>query len=330
MCGILGHFSFGDARPDVELWRALVNLLGHRGPDDSTFWHDGPFVFGHRRLSIIDLSDGSQPMATDDGRLVVVFNGEIYNYVELRDQLTARGYRFRTQSDTEVLLHGYREWRTELPCHLRGMFAFALADRARRELFVARDRFGEKPLFYTQHAGGVSFGSEMKVLAALPELRRDVDDESLAAFLCLNYVPGTATMLRDVHRIGPATWHLWAADGCVRAGAYWSPPDPREADLAVSIAFALLGALAVVVFGTLIGSYLAIHGVLQSAARNWFGLEGLPVPRPGPDLADPALGWARRLGVHALARPAPPARRRARRQHALALFPGRPAPSPPS
>jgi asparagine synthase (glutamine-hydrolysing) len=235
MCGILGHFSFGDARADVELWRALVNLIGHRGPDDSTFWHDGPFVFGHRRLSIIDLAEGSQPMATDDGRLVVVFNGEIYNYVELRDQLTARGYRFRTQSDTEVLLHGYREWRTELPCRLRGMFAFALADRARRELFVARDRFGEKPLFYTQHAGGVSFGSEMKVLAALPELRRDVDDESLAAFLCLNYVPGTATMMRDVQRIGPATWHLWAADGCLRAGSYWSPPDPREADLAVSM-----------------------------------------------------------------------------------------------
>jgi asparagine synthase (glutamine-hydrolysing) len=236
MCGILGHFSFGDARPDVEWWRAHVNLLAHRGPDDSTFWHDGPFVFGHRRLSIIDLAEGHQPMATDDGRLVVTFNGEIYNYVELRDQLTARGYRFRTQSDTEVLLHGYREWGTELPVRLRGMFAFAIADRGRRELFVVRDRFGEKPLFYTQQSGGVSFGSEVKVLAALPGLRREIDDESLASYLCLNYVPGTATMLRGVHRLGAATWRLWAADGCVRVGSYWTPPDARDPDLGISMA----------------------------------------------------------------------------------------------
>src|SRR5688572_29313684 len=235
MCGILGHFSFGGSRPDIELWRALVNLVGHRGPDDSTFWHDGPFAFGHRRLSIIDLSEGGQPMATDDGRLVVTFNGEIYNYIELRAQLIARGHCFRTQSDTEVLLHGYREWRTELPSRLRGMFAFAVADRLRGELFVARDRFGEKPLFYTQHAGGVSFGSELKVLAALPGLRREINGESLAAFLCLNYVPGTATMLRGVHRLRPATWCLWAADGCMRTGSYWTPPDPREPDLAVSM-----------------------------------------------------------------------------------------------
>jgi asparagine synthase (glutamine-hydrolysing) len=116
------------------------------------------------------------------------------------------------------------------------MFAFAIADRGRRELFVVRDRFGEKPLFYTEQGGGVSFGSEVKVLAALPGLRREVDDESLAAFLCLNYVPGTATMLRGVHRLGPATWRLWAADGCARAGSYWTPPDVREPDLAVSMA----------------------------------------------------------------------------------------------
>src|SRR6185295_5281299 len=117
MCGILGYFAFGDSRPtaaDVSLWRALVNLIGHRGPDDSTFWHDDRFILGHRRLSIIDLSDGHQPMATDEGDLIVSFNGEIYNYIELRDELTSRGHRFRTRSDTEVLLHGYREWGTKL------------------------------------------------------------------------------------------------------------------------------------------------------------------------------------------------------------------------
>jgi asparagine synthase (glutamine-hydrolysing) len=210
----------------------LVNLVGHRGPDDSTFWHDGPFALGHRR-SIIDLSQAAT-MATDDGGLST-FNGEIYNYIELRDQLVARGHHFHTQSDTEVLLHGYREWGTGLPHRLRGMFAFAMADRGRRELFIARDRFGETPLFYMQYGGGVSFASEIKVLAALPGLRREIDEESLAAYLCLNYVPGTATMLRGVHRIGPATWHRWAADGCVRSGSYWTPPDPREPDLAPSI-----------------------------------------------------------------------------------------------
>jgi asparagine synthase (glutamine-hydrolysing) len=235
LCGILGHFSFGDSRPDVELWRSLVNLIGHRGPDDSTFWQDGPFAFGHRRLSIIDLAQGRQPMATDDGRLVVTFNGEIYNYLELRDELRARGHRFRTKSDTEILLHGYREWGTGLPERLRGMFAFALADRGRRELFVARDRFGEKPLFYAPRAGGVSFASEVKVLAALPGLPRTIDDEALAAYLCLNYVPGTATMLREVRRVAPATWHLWKADGHARAGVYWSAPDPHEADLQLSM-----------------------------------------------------------------------------------------------
>ena len=217
MCGILGHFSFGSHRADAGTWRTLVNLVGHRGPDDSTFWHDGRFAFGHRRLSIIDLAQGHQPMATDDGRLVVTFNGEIYNYIELREQLTSLGHRFRTRSDTEVLLHGYRQWGTDLPVHLRGMFAFAIADRVRHELYVARDRFGEKPLFYTQHANGVAFASEAKVLAALPGRRREVNDESLAAYLCLNYVPGTATMLRGVQRLGPGTWQLWTAEGSARA-----------------------------------------------------------------------------------------------------------------
>jgi asparagine synthase (glutamine-hydrolysing) len=235
MCGILGHFSFGDQRADVELWRTLVNLVGHRGPDDSTFWHDGRFVFGHRRLSIIDLAQGHQPMATEDGRLVVTFNGEIYNYIELREELAARGHCFRTQSDTEILLHGYRAWGTDLPARLRGMFAFAIADRHRHELFVARDRFGEKPLLYAQDGNGVAFASEMKVLAAVPGQRRELNDDSLASYLCLNYVPGTATMLRGVNRIRPATWQLWTAEGRSRAGTYWTPPDPREPDLAVSV-----------------------------------------------------------------------------------------------
>jgi len=234
MCGILGHFAFDEFRADEMFWRRLVGLLAHRGPDDSTYWHDGRFTFGHRRLSIIDLSQGHQPMATEDGDLVITFNGEIYNYIELRSELTARGHRFRTQSDTEALLHGYREWGTALPHKLLGMFAFAIADRRRQELFVARDRFGEKPFLYAENANGIAFASELKVLAALPDLDRTLNDEALAAYLCLNYVPGHDTMLRSVRRLPPASWRLWTAAGAAQSGTYWQPPDPRAADLAIS------------------------------------------------------------------------------------------------
>jgi asparagine synthase (glutamine-hydrolysing) len=239
MCGILGYFSVGEFRADAGLWRGLVNILSHRGPDDSTFWHDERFVFGHRRLSIIDLSQGQQPMATDDGDLVVDFNGEIYNYLELRSELTVRGHHFRTRSDTEVLLHGYREWGLELPAKLRGMFAFAIADRRRHELFAARDRFGEKPFLYAEDRNGVAFASEMKVLAALPQLGREVNEDALPAYLCLNYVPGEDTMLRAVRRLRPGTWRLWTAAGAVRTAAYWQPPDPCLPDLDVPLPEAL-------------------------------------------------------------------------------------------
>ncbi len=241
MCGILGHFAFGMRTPfsaagaDADLWRRLVDVLAHRGPDDSTCWYDGAFFLGHRRLAIIALGDGHQPMSTNDGRLVVTFNGEIYNYLELREELAACGHHFRTGSDTEVLLHGYLEWGTGLPSKLRGMFAFAIADRTRRELFAARDRFGEKPFFFTEDRRGVSFASELKVLSALPDRRREVDEASLAAFLCLNYVPGERTMLSGVSRLAPGTWRRWTADGEVKAGVYWRPPNPRTGTVACGL-----------------------------------------------------------------------------------------------
>lgn len=236
----MGHFAIGDSKPDVHLWRGLVNVLAHRGPDDSTFWHDGRFAFGHRRLSIIELSSaGRQPMATDDGELVVTFNGEIYNHIELRDELNGHGHRFRSRSDTEVLLHGYRQWGTNLPARLRGMFAFAIADRRRQELFMVRDRFGEKPLFYRETPTGPAFASEVKVLAALPGLERHLNEDALAGYLCLNYVPGEETMLRGVRRLPQGTWRLWTAAGDTRTATYWQPPDPAEPDLALSDAQAL-------------------------------------------------------------------------------------------
>jgi asparagine synthase (glutamine-hydrolysing) len=228
MCGILGQFAFDGRLRSVDPLRRLVSTLAHRGPDGSAWWADGPYFFGHRRLAIIDLAQGAQPMATSDGALVVTFNGEIYNYLELRQELQSRGHVFRTQSDTEVLLHGYREWGNGLPVRLKGMFAFALADRLRRQLFVARDRFGEKPLFYLESPESVSVASELKTLAALPDVDRRLDERALCAYLCLNYVPGDATLLRSVRRVVPATWRLYGESGLVSTGRYWQAPGGDE------------------------------------------------------------------------------------------------------
>src|SRR5262245_26823317 len=224
MCGILGQFAFGNRIECPDVLLGLLGTLAHRGPDGGAYWSEGPYFFGHRRLAIIDLVQGTQPMATSDGRFVITFNGEIYNYRELREELVSRGHVFRTTSDTEVLLHGYRVWGTDLPSKLRGMFAFAIADRQARELFVARDRFGEKPLFLLERAGDVTFASEVKALAAIPGVPRRLDDQALGAYLALNYVPGDATLIAGIRRLPPAMWKRYRADGRSDSARYWTPP----------------------------------------------------------------------------------------------------------
>lgn len=161
-------------------------------------------------------------MGDQDGSLVVTFNGEIYNYLELRDELTRLGATFQTSSDTEVLLHGYRQWGAELPSKLIGMFAFAIADRKRNEIFFARDRFGEKPLFVFETPHYFAFSSELRPLAALPELTRELDLDALGAYLCLNYVPGVATLMKNVRRLAPGHW-MKVRSGSVTSHRYWSP-----------------------------------------------------------------------------------------------------------
>jgi asparagine synthase (glutamine-hydrolysing) len=230
MCGILGQFACDGRLRSGDVLRRLVATLKHRGPDGAAWWAGGPFFFGHRRLAIIDLRQGAQPMATDDGSLVVTFNGEIYNYLELRHELQLHGHEFRTQSDTEVLLHGYEQWGRDLPAHLKGMFAFALADGRRRQLFLARDRFGEKPLFFVEAAESVSFASELKTLAALPGVERRLDEQALAGYLCLNYVPGDATLVRSIRRVAPASWRLYGQTGLLASGRYWEPPSDDADD----------------------------------------------------------------------------------------------------
>jgi asparagine synthase (glutamine-hydrolysing) len=235
MCGIVGRFAWGKAL-ERELIEGVVDHLSHRGPDERGFWADERFAFGHRRLSIIDLSSGRQPMSTPDGDLVVTFNGEIYNHAELRSELQGRGHVFRTSSDTEVLLHGYRAWGVGLPRRLLGMFAFGVADRRNGALFLARDRFGEKPLLYAEGPGVVTFASELRPLVALGITDGRIDGAALGAFLCLNYVPGEATLLAQVRRLPPGAWRQYRA-GHVSTDRYWSPRGvPRATGLGATAA----------------------------------------------------------------------------------------------
>jgi asparagine synthase (glutamine-hydrolysing) len=233
MCGIFG-FVGRNVPPVGDLARA-TNLLSHRGPDGGACWHEPNVFLAHRRLSIIDLDSGAQPMFSADGRYVITFNGEIYNYPELRDDLRARGAEFRTASDTEVILAGYARWGVEVAAKLEGMFAFALYDRLERTLYLARDRFGEKPLLLAATDGALAFASELAPLAALGLGGREIDREALGAYLCLNYVPGAQTLLRGVTRLPPAEWRLYDAQQALRQRQrYWSPPaapqpDPRGA-----------------------------------------------------------------------------------------------------
>jgi asparagine synthase (glutamine-hydrolysing) len=234
MCGIVGRLAWdGPVDPDVVL-PGLLGLVAHRGPDAAAFWSDGPFFLGHRRLAIIDLASGAQPMGTPDGALVITFNGEIYNYRELRSQLSDLGHAFRTSSDTEVLLAGYRQWGEGLLARLVGQFAFAVADRRDRSLFLARDPFGEKPLFYHEARGSVTFASELRALAALPSLPRSLDEAALGAFLCLNYVPGEVTLLSSVRRLPPGSFRRYGGDGRVTTGRYWQAPRPSPRPRAVA------------------------------------------------------------------------------------------------
>jgi asparagine synthase (glutamine-hydrolysing) len=203
MCGIVGHFASDGGAMDSSTLFELVQCVAHRGPDDSTFWQDGPYSFGHRRLSIIDLDAGRQPMASADGAIVITYNGEIYNYLELRSELVALGHSFRTSSDTEVLINGYRQWGIDLLPKLLGMFAFAIADRPKRELLLARDRFGEKPLLYLDDDRGTTFASELTPLGRIARTRA-IDEDALGRYLTLNYVPGEQTLFKGVKRVPPA------------------------------------------------------------------------------------------------------------------------------
>ena len=224
MCGIFGFAGLGLKRSSsVELdhFFAATSLAEHRGPDDGGFFWDGKVFFGHRRLSIIDLDPRSrQPMVSDS--LVITFNGEIYNYIELRKELEALGAQFRTKSDTEVLLHAYRFWGRNFLSRLEGMFAFGIYDRLREELLLGRDRFGEKPLFYAQTPEGFFFSSEVKAISSLPVVSKEISLSGLNEYLRRGFVSGGDTLLQAVKKVKPGH-SLLLSKGSLNEQAYWTP-----------------------------------------------------------------------------------------------------------
>lgn len=223
MCGIVGFTTPGqDPAAAKQIVQGMADLIRHRGPDGEGCYADGTAALGHRRLSVIDLAGGGQPMLNEDGTLVVVFNGEIYNYKTLRARLQQRGHTFATDSDTEVLLHGYEEWGRGLPCRLRGMFAFAVWDRTRGTLFCARDLFGIKPLCYYKKGETLLFASEIKAFLAHPAFEKRLNEARLPDWLSMEYLPDAETLFTGVYELPPAHTLTWQA-GRVTLARYAAP-----------------------------------------------------------------------------------------------------------
>jgi asparagine synthase (glutamine-hydrolysing) len=221
MCGICGQYNFGDPTPvlrkDVE---RMTGTIVHRGPDDEGYFVAGPLGLGSRRLSIIDLAGGHQPMSDAEETIRVIFNGEIYNFLELRQELESRGHRFRTKSDTEVVIHGYKEWETGVFDRLNGMFGVAIWDRPRQRLVVARDAMGIKPVYYAIRGGSLWFGSELRpVLVGLGE-RPEVDPVALNLFLRYRYTPSPLTIFTGIQKLAPGEM-LVCEDGRVRTERWY-------------------------------------------------------------------------------------------------------------
>jgi asparagine synthase (glutamine-hydrolysing) len=222
VCGICGKLNFDrQGKVSPELLRAMADSISHRGPDDEGYLISGAVGLGFRRLSIIDLNTGHQPLSNEDETVWVVFNGEIYNYRELRESLQQKGHVFKTQTDTEVIIHLYEEFGVDCVAQLRGMFAFAIWDSAQENLFIARDRLGIKPLYYWQSEKCVIFGSELKAILVDPEVRREVAPEMIDRFLTFYFVPGEETLLRNIYKLAPGCWML-IRDGKVTIRRYWN------------------------------------------------------------------------------------------------------------
>lgn len=223
MCGFVGFIDENDQTYDHRAAIvAMADAIAHRGPDSEGYFEDGRAALGFRRLAIIDLAGANQPLYNENRSLVLVFNGEIYNYWELRRQLIAAGHAFSTQGDAEVVLHGFERWGAGVLDRLRGMFAFALYDTATGELFCARDAFGIKPLYYAVEGDRILFGSEIKGLLAHPHARRSLNERRLAHWLCMEYLPDEETLFEDVRKLPAGHWLRWR-NGRAERGRWFVP-----------------------------------------------------------------------------------------------------------
>ncbi len=285
MCGIAGYLTRRNI-PDLPgALRAMARTIEHRGPDDDGFLEvstrDGAqqVGFAHRRLSIIDLSTGKQPIANEDGTVSIVFNGEIYNFPELRDELIAHGHAFHTRSDTETIVHAYEQWGPECVQRFRGMFAFAIWDANQERLFIARDRYGKKPLFLYEQPGLLLFASEVKAILSFPGVTARLNSAALPEYLQYRYVPAPATLFAGVRKLMPGCYLLWQdgemvetryflpADGAARA-AVPTPADPvggflRKLDESVRIRM-----ISDVPFGAFLSGGIDSSAVVALMARH--------------------------------------------------------------
>ena len=231
MCGIAGFVNRAGQPADREIVERMTATLAHRGPDGDGVYCRGNAALGHRRLSIIDVAGGAQPMSNEDGSIWISYNGELYNELELRKELVAKGHSYRTVCDTESLVHLYEEEGLEFVRRLNGMFAVAIWDANRGRLVLARDRMGQKPLYYGDLAGGgLAFGSEPKAILAHPDIRRELDRASLSRYLFYEYVPAPYSIWRSLRKLPCGHVLTWEA-GVVRVWRYWNSPVPSPAVL---------------------------------------------------------------------------------------------------
>ncbi len=233
MCGIAGYLTLDNSEINPEILRNMAASLRHRGPDGEGIRIIGPVGLAHRRLSIIDLSSGDQPMANEDDSIWIIFNGEIYNYLELNQELEDRGHKFRTKSDTETILHLYEEKGMDCVSFLRGMFAFALYDQRNNLLMLARDRFGIKPLYYYYDEEKLIFGSEIKSLLQHPSIKTELDSIAVSDFFTYLYVPGPRSIFRHIQKLEPATI-LTVQNGALNLTHYWQPSFDQGQEIPIS------------------------------------------------------------------------------------------------
>lgn len=220
MCGFVGFTNY--IKDDGTVLEKMMNRIIHRGPDSAGKFIDSDIALGFRRLSIIDLADGDQPMFNEDKSLVLTFNGEIYNFKDLRAELLEKGHIFANNSDSEVLLHGFEEWGEELVARLRGMFSFVIFDRKNKSIFAARDMFGIKPFYYTFMGDSFIFGSEIKAFLEHPEFKKSLNEEALGHYLSFQYSPTEETFFQNVYKLPPAHYFTYK-DGEMKKVRYWKP-----------------------------------------------------------------------------------------------------------